>query len=143
VATGLLVTPAPPAVDQAAALAAPGGAPNVLVVAVDDMGWGDSPAHNPESRIPMPNLERLAASGMTFTRAYAMPKCAPTRYNLMTGNNVSRGRRQEGMVRDLREGRCGVGHDEVRARRGCRPRKREQGAGGADASHMLIYWSAP
>src|SRR5262245_37342810 len=98
VATGLLVTPATPAADPAAAaLAAMDGAPNVLVVTVDDMGWGDSPAHNPLSRIPMPNLERLAASGMTFTRAYAMPKCAPTRYNLLTGNNVSRGRRPEGV----------------------------------------------
>ena len=97
VATGLLGLPAAsPAPGAASAAAVPADAPNVLVVLADDMGWGDSPAHNPASRIPMPNVERLAASGMTFNRAYATPKCAPTRYSLLTGNHVARGRRAEG-----------------------------------------------
>ncbi len=93
VASGVLWAPLAPAPVGAAA---PDPTPNVLVMMVDDMGWGDSPAHNPGSRIPMPNVERLAAGGMTLTRAYTTPKCAPTRYNLLTGNFTARGRRPEG-----------------------------------------------
>jgi arylsulfatase A len=66
--------------------------PNIIVFLVDDMGWGDSRAYNPESRISMPNLERLATEGIKFTNAHSTPKCAPTRYSLLTGNYHWRGR---------------------------------------------------
>lgn len=70
----------------------PATKPNVIVFLVDDMGWGDSRLYNPESKISMPNLERLANDGMKFTNAHATPKCAPTRYSLLTGNYHWRGR---------------------------------------------------
>lgn len=60
--------------------------PNVVVVLADDMGYGDVHALNPESRIPTPNMDRLAAEGMTFTDAHTPSAvCTPTRYGLLTG----------------------------------------------------------
>lgn len=65
--------------------------PNILLILADDMGWGDSTVFNPDSKISMPALEQLAAQGMRFTDAHTTPKCAPTRYTVMTGNYQWRG----------------------------------------------------
>ncbi|MHC4745309.1 MAG: sulfatase-like hydrolase/transferase, partial [Planctomycetota bacterium] len=71
--------------------------PNIIFVFADDMGWGDCRINNPNSRIPMPNLEKLAAEGMNFTNAYSPTAlCAPTRYSIMTGNYTWRGRKEGG-----------------------------------------------
>ncbi len=71
--------------------------PNIIFVFADDMGWGDCKINNPESKIPMPNLEKLAAEGMNFTNAYSPTAlCAPTRYSVMTGNYTWRGRAEGG-----------------------------------------------
>ncbi|MCP5522648.1 MAG: arylsulfatase [Verrucomicrobiales bacterium] len=60
--------------------------PNILLILADDMGYGDPGCYNPDSRIPTPNLDRLAAEGMRFTDAHAAgPLCHPSRYGLMTG----------------------------------------------------------
>ncbi len=60
--------------------------PNVLIILVDDMGYGDLGAYNPESRIATPHLDGLAAGGMKFTDAHAPgPLCHLSRYGLMTG----------------------------------------------------------
>jgi arylsulfatase A-like enzyme len=60
--------------------------PHVVVILVDDMGYGDLRAYNPQSKISTPNLDRLAAEGMRFTDAHAPgPLCHPSRYGLMTG----------------------------------------------------------
>jgi arylsulfatase A-like enzyme len=60
--------------------------PNILIVLVDDMGYGDAGCCNPESKIPTPNIDRLAREGMRFTDAHAPgPLCHPSRYGLMTG----------------------------------------------------------
>ncbi|MDM4018638.1 sulfatase family protein [Roseiconus lacunae] len=60
--------------------------PNILIVLVDDMGYGDPGCFNPESKIPTPNIDRLAAEGMKFTDAHASgPLCHMSRYGLMTG----------------------------------------------------------
>ncbi|MEM7601059.1 MAG: arylsulfatase [Verrucomicrobiota bacterium] len=62
------------------------GLPNVVVILVDDMGWGDPQCYQPESKIPTPNLDRLAAEGMRFTDAHTPSSvCTPTRYTLLTG----------------------------------------------------------
>jgi len=62
------------------------GPPHVVVILVDDMGYGDLRAYNPRSKIPTPHLDRLAAEGMRFTDAHAPgPLCHPSRYGLMTG----------------------------------------------------------
>jgi arylsulfatase A-like enzyme len=60
--------------------------PHVLVILVDDMGYGDPGCYNPKSKIPTPHIDRLAAEGMRFTDAHAAgPLCHPSRYGLLTG----------------------------------------------------------
>jgi len=60
--------------------------PNIVYILADDMGYGDLGANNPDSKIPTPNLDRLAAEGMRFTDAHAASAvCSPSRYGLLTG----------------------------------------------------------
>jgi arylsulfatase A len=60
--------------------------PNILIILVDDMGYGDPRCYNPESKIPTPHIDRLAREGLRFTDAHAPgPLCHPSRYGLMTG----------------------------------------------------------
>ena len=60
--------------------------PNVVLLYADDMGYGDLGANNPASKIPTPNLDRLAAQGMRFTDAHSSSGiCTPSRYALLTG----------------------------------------------------------
>ena len=59
--------------------------PNILVILVDDMGYGDLKSYNPDSRIPTPHLDKLAHEGLRFTDAHAPgPLCHLSRYGLMT-----------------------------------------------------------
>jgi len=60
--------------------------PNIIVILADDMGYGDVTSYNPRSRIPTPNVDRLAAEGLHFTDAHSPSAvCTPTRYGLLTG----------------------------------------------------------
>jgi len=60
--------------------------PNIVYILADDMGFGDLGANNPDSKIPTPNLDRLATEGMRFTDAHAASAvCSPSRYGLLTG----------------------------------------------------------
>ena len=71
--------------------------PNILVILTDDIGWGDFRCYNPQSKIPSPNLDRLAKEGMRFTNAHTPAAlCAPTRYSMVTGNYPWRGRNPSG-----------------------------------------------
>jgi arylsulfatase A len=45
--------------------------PNVLIILADDLGYGDLGCYNADSKIPTPNLNRLAAEGTRFTDAHA------------------------------------------------------------------------
>lgn len=63
----------------------PHGAPNVLVVVVDDMGFGASSAYGGPCR--MPTAERLAQGGLRYSRFHVTALCSPTRQALMTGRN--------------------------------------------------------
>ena len=64
----------------------PSAHPHVVMIVVDDMGYGDPGCYNPQSKIPTPHIDRLAAEGMRFTDAHAPgPVCHPSRYGLMTG----------------------------------------------------------
>jgi len=66
----------------------PTNLPNIVFVFADDMGWGDARCYNPESKIPTPNVDRLATEGMRFTDAHsAGSTCAPSRFGLMTGRS--------------------------------------------------------
>lgn len=60
--------------------------PNVLLILADDLGYGDPQCYNKDSKIPTPNLDRLAAQSMRFTDAHTpCAVCTPTRYGLLTG----------------------------------------------------------
>lgn len=60
--------------------------PNVIVIYTDDQGYGDASCLNPDSKFQTPNLDRLAAEGMTFTDAHCSDTvCTPSRYGLLTG----------------------------------------------------------
>ncbi|MCA9035923.1 MAG: arylsulfatase [Planctomycetaceae bacterium] len=66
--------------------ASPADRPNIVVILVDDMGYGDPGCYNAESKIPTPHINSLAESGMRFTDAHAPgPLCHMSRYGLMTG----------------------------------------------------------
>jgi arylsulfatase A-like enzyme len=81
-----------------ACFAASSGNPNIVVIYADDMGYGDCTANNPESKIPTPHIDRLAAEGMRFTDAHSPGTvCTPSRYGLLTGINPAR----EGIVNPL------------------------------------------
>ena len=64
---------------------APAGAPNVLIILIDDMGFGQSSAFG--GPVHMPNAERLAANGLRFTNFHTTALCSPTRSALLTGRN--------------------------------------------------------
>lgn len=60
--------------------------PHIVLILVDDMGYGDVGCFNPQSRIPTPNIDSLARDGMRFTDAHsAGALCHPSRYGLLTG----------------------------------------------------------
>src|SRR4030095_5522222 len=64
---------------------APEGAPNVVYIVLDDVGfsamepWG--------GLIEAPNINKLAASGLTYTNWHTTALCSPTRSSLLTGRN--------------------------------------------------------
>ena len=64
---------------------APQGAPNVVVVLIDDIGFGASSAFG--GPINMPNLEKVAATGLKYNRFHTTALCSPTRVALLTGYN--------------------------------------------------------
>lgn len=73
--------------------------PNIIVILADDLGYGDVRCLNPESKIPTPNLDRLAQRGITFTDAHSSSAlCSPTRYGLLTGRYSWRTRPQGGAL---------------------------------------------
>ena len=60
--------------------------PNIVFILSDDLGYGDIRAYNPDSKIPTPHLDRMAAEGMRFTDAHAGGStCKPSRYALLSG----------------------------------------------------------
>lgn len=60
--------------------------PNIVLILVDDMGYGDAACFNPDSKIPTPHIDSLARDGLRFTDAHAPgPLCHMSRYGLMTG----------------------------------------------------------
>jgi len=63
----------------------PVGAPNVMVILIDDAGFGSSSAFG--GPCATPNFERLAASGLKYNRFHTTALCSPSRQALMTGRN--------------------------------------------------------
>ena len=82
-----------------ASLCAADSQPNVILIITDDAGWADygfmrnaDPAADPGNRgaVPTPNLDRLAADGITFTNAYTASVCSPSRAMITTGQYGTR-----------------------------------------------------
>src|SRR3984893_4404552 len=67
------------------ALRPPKGAPNVLIVLLDDAGFGSSSAFG--GPCSTPTAERLAAGGLKYNRFHTTALCSPTRQALLTGRN--------------------------------------------------------
>ena len=63
----------------------PAGAPNVVIVLLDDVGFGAASAFGGPCQTP--TAERLAANGLTYNRFHTTALCAPTRQALLTGRN--------------------------------------------------------
>jgi arylsulfatase len=63
----------------------PKGAPNVLVILIDDVGFGCTSAFGGPCQTP--NFEKLAAAGLKYTRFHTTALCSPTRQALLTGRN--------------------------------------------------------
>ncbi|MEO0480499.1 MAG: arylsulfatase [Planctomycetota bacterium] len=73
--------------------------PNVVLVMADDLGLGDIAPTNPDCRIATPDLDRLAAEGLTFLDAHSSSAvCTPTRYGLLTGRYNWRSRLARGVL---------------------------------------------
>jgi arylsulfatase A-like enzyme len=73
----------PPSWPQA--VRAPAGAPNVLVIMTDDVGYGASSTYG--GPVPTPAFESLARQGLRYTRFNTTAICSPTRASLLTGRN--------------------------------------------------------
>jgi arylsulfatase len=63
----------------------PAGAPNVLVIVLDDTGFAQLGSFG--SDIATPNMDRLAAGGLRYNRFHVTSLCSPTRASFMTGRN--------------------------------------------------------
>ncbi len=64
---------------------APAGAPNVLIVLIDDMGFGQSSAFG--GPIHMPTLDKMAKGGLKYNQFHTTALCSPTRAALLSGRN--------------------------------------------------------
>ena len=66
-------------------VAPPKGAPNVLLIMTDDVGFGAPSTFG--GVIPTPNLDRIANAGLRYTNFHSTALCSPTRAALITGRN--------------------------------------------------------
>ncbi|KOX50932.1 hypothetical protein ADL19_18605 [Streptomyces purpurogeneiscleroticus] len=67
------------------AVAAPEGAPNVLLILTDDVGFGAPSTFG--GLIPTPALDKIAAAGLRYTAFHTTALCSPTRAAMLTGRN--------------------------------------------------------
>ena len=73
--------------------------PNIIFIMADDMGYGDLGCYNKRSKIPTPNMNRLAKEGVRFTDAHSPSAvCTPTRYGVLTGRYSWRTRLKRGVL---------------------------------------------
>ena len=89
--------------------------PNIVFILTDDLGYADLGCQNPDSKIPTPNLDRLASQGARFTDAHAPHAvCTPTRYSVLTGRFCWRTHLKKGVLQGnspplIEDGRLTVG----------------------------------
>ncbi len=78
--------------------------PNIILILADDLGTGDVHCYNSGSRIPTPNMDRVAEEGIRFTDAHTgSGVCTPTRYGLLTGRYCWRSRLKRGVLNGYSE----------------------------------------
>ena len=84
-----------------------GKKPNIVVILMDDVGWGDIGANGGGAAIGAvtPNIDKLAAEGLRLTSTYSQPSCTPTRATLLTGQLPIR----TGLLRPALPGEGGSG----------------------------------
>jgi arylsulfatase A-like enzyme len=71
--------------DKIPLVKAPAGAPNVILILIDDSGFGQWGTFG--GQVPTPNLDRLAHDGISYTQFHTTALCSPTRAALLTGRN--------------------------------------------------------
>jgi arylsulfatase A-like enzyme len=73
--------------------------PNIIFILTDDLGYGDVSFLNANGKIPTPNIDRIAQSGVTFTDAHSSSAvCSPTRYGILTGRYNWRSTLKQGVL---------------------------------------------
>lgn len=83
-----------------ARVTAPAGAPNIILIMTDDVGFGVASTFG--GPVPTPNLDRLAAKGLIYNRFHTTSICSPSRAALLTGRNQHAV--ANGIVNDLATG---------------------------------------
>ena len=80
--------------------AAPNDRPNIIIILTDDLGYGDVQCLGGDrSKIATPNIDRLAAAGMTFIETHGSSSvCTPSRYSILTGRYNWRSTLQKGVL---------------------------------------------
>ncbi len=72
--------------------------PNIIFIMADDLGYGDLGCYG-ATKIPTPNIDRIAHEGMRFTDAHASSAlCTPSRYSILTGRYCWRSRLKRGVL---------------------------------------------
>lgn len=65
--------------------------PNIIYIIADDLGYGETSVQNPETDVPTPHIDSIAANGVLFTDGYvSAPFCAASRAGLITGRYQTR-----------------------------------------------------
>jgi len=78
--------------------------PNIVFILADDLGYGDPTCYSRASRIPTPEMDRLAGQGIRFTDAHTPSAvCTPTRYGLLTGRYCWRSSLKQGVLNGYSE----------------------------------------
>ncbi|QEL16114.1 sulfatase family protein [Limnoglobus roseus] len=82
--------------------------PHVVVVLVDDFGYGD-PGYSGNTMVKTPNMDRLAAEGVRFTQGYVMaPICSPSRCAIITGQYPARWKITSYLQTKIGNAACGM-----------------------------------
>ena len=79
-----LVLFAPSVASAADSAPPPASKPNIVIIFIDDMGYGDIGPFG-ATKQKTPNLDRMASEGMKLTSFYAAPVCSVSRAQLLTG----------------------------------------------------------
>jgi arylsulfatase A-like enzyme len=73
--------------------------PNIVVILLDDLGYGDFSCYVENNKIKTPHIDQIASEGMRFTDAHSPSSvCTPTRYGIITGRYSWRSRLKEGVL---------------------------------------------